>query len=79
MLSVQLAPVLMRVALRGRRFRMRKDRQQLWLRIAAQSPARLTPEAERELVQALADLLLAVATTTERDQQGGNLDEHQDR
>ena len=58
---------------------MRKDRQQLWLRLASQSPARLTPEAERELVQALADLLLAVATTTERDQQGGGLDEHQDR
>lgn len=58
---------------------MQKDRQQLWLRLAAQSPARLTPEAERELVQALADLLLAVARTTALGQQGGDCHEHEDR
>lgn len=58
---------------------MQENRQQLWLRLAVQNPARLPPEAERELVQALADLLLAVARTTENGQQGGDPHEQQDR
>jgi hypothetical protein len=58
---------------------MRKDRQQLSLRIADESPERLTPEAERELVQALADLLLAAARTAESDPRRKDAHEHEDR
>ena len=57
---------------------MRNDQQQMSLRMDTESRVKLTPEGERELISALADLLIAVATANERAQNGVR-DEHEDR
>jgi hypothetical protein len=58
---------------------MSKSRQLSLLRVEARSPVQLTPEAERELKHALAELLLAVARANKHDEQGKDRHERQDR
>lgn len=57
---------------------MSRGSQQLSLRLAPRTPVKLTAEEERELVQALAELLLAVARSG-NDQEREDAHDHQDR
>ncbi len=56
----------------------RTQKIQLRLQLPAENPVKLEPEVERELVMALADLLLAVAKDTE-DVRGDTANEQQDQ
>ncbi len=54
---------------------MRHERQQMSLKLVDESPAQLTTEAERDLIEALAELILACARATNDAAQGDPHDE----
>jgi hypothetical protein len=57
---------------------MTKGNHQLSLRLTTQAPATLTAEEERELLHALAELLLAAARAPEDDPKKGGASDDQD-
>ena len=60
---------------------MKNNARQLELRIDRDIPVALTPEAEQELLEALGDLLLAIAAASDPQTQseGSASDEYEDR
>jgi hypothetical protein len=58
---------------------MTKHHHQLSLRLIPECPAALTTAQEKELLQALADLLLVVASAERSEQEGEVANDDQDR